>query len=311
MGQKKDNSLPAMKRGIISQLTNKVEEKAATTGSKTIVISEIKLPSSQPRRYFDPKKLESLAHSIKEHGILEPLLVRPIADGYELIAGERRLRAAEIAGLAEVPVVVLEIDDTQTDQIRLVENLQREDLNPLEETGGVLELLALRFEIPSSELVKLLLRMEHEEKGRVARNVTGSEKALVVEEVFDSLGKMTWQSFVRNRLPLLKLPKDLLEVLREGRLEYTKVIAVSKLKDEEVRKELLEVAISKNLSLKQIKEKIKELTKTETASSSLTEQINSISTKLKTSKALTDPKKKQRLEKLLEKWDKELDKILG
>ncbi len=323
MGQKKGNPLPNMKMGIISQLTNKVEVKATTTGIDRIAISQIRVLYSQPRRYFDKDKLDSLARSIKEHGILEPLLVRhnngngrnssngnnsaPGTPVYELIAGERRLRAAEIAGLAEVPVVVLDLDDNDAAQIRLVENLQREDLNPLEETGGVLELLALRLEILSTEVIKLLQRMEHEEKGRVARNVTGNEKSLVVEQVFSSLGKMTWQSFVRNRLPLLKLPEDLLEVLREGKLEYTKVKAINKLKDKEARKNLLEVAIANNLSLNQIKEKIRELTLVEETSSPLKEHLNTTFRRLKSSNALDDPKKQARIEKLLGQLDKLLD----
>jgi ParB family transcriptional regulator, chromosome partitioning protein len=129
--------------------------------SNTIAREQIKLDPNQPRRYFDPKKLEELAQSIKELGILEPLLVRPLNDGYyELIAGERRFKAAEIAGLSEVPCVVKEMDDDTVKQVQLIENLQREDLNAYEETIGILELLALRLKMTQDEVISLLNRIE-------------------------------------------------------------------------------------------------------------------------------------------------------
>ncbi|MBV6626473.1 MAG: ParB/RepB/Spo0J family partition protein [Rivularia sp. (in: Bacteria)] len=136
----------------------------ATSNNKTnntIASEKIKLDPNQPRRYFDQQKLSSLAQSIKELGILEPLLVRPLNDGlYELIAGERRFKAAGIAGLKEVPCVVKEMDDDTVKQVQLIENLQREDLNAYEETIGILELLALRLGITQSEVISLLNRME-------------------------------------------------------------------------------------------------------------------------------------------------------
>ncbi len=101
---------------------------------------------TQPRRYFDAEKLEQL---VKQHGISEPLLVRPLPDNqYELVAGERRYRAAVKLELAEVPVVVRELNDTEALQLALVENLQREDLSAVEKTEGILQLLALKLNLP-------------------------------------------------------------------------------------------------------------------------------------------------------------------
>ncbi|WP_245940007.1 ParB/RepB/Spo0J family partition protein [Stenomitos frigidus] len=101
----------------------------------------------QPRRYFDPEKLNQLAESIKQHGILEPLLVCFTAHGkYEIVAGERRYRAATMLGFTEVPVVIRDFSDQEALQVALIENLQREDLNPIEETEGILELVALRLQ---------------------------------------------------------------------------------------------------------------------------------------------------------------------
>ncbi|MHC5728871.1 MAG: ParB/RepB/Spo0J family partition protein, partial [Nostoc sp.] len=139
---KKDQPYSSQLKGVAALLGESFDQTQSTANSpNTIPISLIKLPASQPRRYFDPQKLEELSRSIQKLGILEPLLVRPLLSGdYELVAGERRLRASQIAGLTEVPVVVHDIDDITTYQVRLVENLQREDLNPLEETEGILEL---------------------------------------------------------------------------------------------------------------------------------------------------------------------------
>ena len=291
-----------MKSNVIGQYTGK-EANVISVNKNQIPISEIKLPSAQPRRYFDPERLESLAESIHEHGVLEPLLVRHKDDKYELIAGERRLKASQIAGRTEIPVIILDLDDTSATQVRLIENLQREDLNPLEETEGILELLSLQLGKKKEEVVKLLQRLEHEEKGKVARNVTGSENHNKIEQVFNSTARMSWKSFLRNRLPLLNLPSELLEALRGGRIEYTKAKEINKLKNEEARKELLEEAISSNLSLNQIKDKIKELSEVK-ETSELKKKVNTTFSRLKSSKALEDPKKKPKIEKLLQQLDK-------
>jgi ParB family chromosome partitioning protein len=211
-----------------------------------------------------------------------------------------------MAGLTEVPVVSREMDDKTTYQVRLVENLQREDLNTLEETEGILELLALRLAISVDETVKLLQKMENEAKGKITRNVTGNSQTLLIEEVFTALGSMRWDSFVRNRLPLLNLPPDVLEVVRSGRLEYTKARAIARVKDQETRIELLETAIDYNLSLSEIKRKVKEIEQqsesqsfSQTESTSLKERVDDTWRRFKQAKVWDDPKKKARIEKVL------------
>ncbi|MEL6164299.1 MAG: ParB/RepB/Spo0J family partition protein, partial [Cyanobacteria bacterium J06628_3] len=206
-----------MKSNVIGRYTDN-SAKVIPTSKNNLPISEIQLPDSQPRRYFGEEKLESLTESIRKHGILEPLLVRPKNGKYELIAGERRLRASKQAELTEVPVIILDLDDTQTSQIRLIENLQREDLNPLDETEGILQLLSIELKQEVSEVISFLHRMQNEAKGKVTQNVLGNEKQ-AVEDVFNSLGTIGWQSFVTSRLPLLNLPQDVLKALREGGLE--------------------------------------------------------------------------------------------
>ncbi len=223
-------------------------------------LTDIKLPDYQPRQYFDETKLEELAQTIKAHGVLEPLLVRslPSQNQYELVAGGRRYRAAKLAGLTEVPVIVLKLSDEQALEVAIIENLQREDLNPVEETEGILQLLAKRLKIKTSEVSPLLHQLQKQVRGRAANNVIGSETIEQIQAIFESLGLMELDSFIGNRLPLLNLPEDILEALRGGKIEYTKAKAIARVKDEETRKQLLEDAIANSLSLSQIRSLIKE-----------------------------------------------------
>ena len=116
--------------------------KTETTGSFSLPISQVESCSSQPRKHFDEASLAELAASIQEHGIIQPLTVRKLASGYyQIIAGERRWRAARLAGLSEVPVIVIEADDRKAAELAMIENLQREDLNPMEEAAGFQSLI--------------------------------------------------------------------------------------------------------------------------------------------------------------------------
>ena len=139
----------------------------------------------QPREYFDEAGLSELAASIAEHGVLQPLTVRRVGrDGYQIIAGERRWRAARIAGLSEVPARIIEADDRKATELALVENLQREGLNPVEEAAGYRTLM--------------------------------TEYGLTQEEVSDTVGKS--RSLVANTLRLLRLPEDVLVLLKDGEI---------------------------------------------------------------------------------------------
>jgi ParB family transcriptional regulator, chromosome partitioning protein len=273
--------------------------------SGSIAIAQIKLPDSQPRRYFDQHKLEELSRSIKELGILEPLLIRPLSGSdYELVAGERRYKAAQLAGLTEVPVVIREMDDITTSKVQLVENLQREDLNPIEETEGILDLLALQLEWSRNEVTSHLNKMRnvcdrYSENSDLRHSVMSQQETQAIEELFTSLGRMGWESFVKNRLPLLKLPEVLLNALREGKIEYTKARAIALVKDEDKRQELLQAAISENLSLTQINERIQAIKETVPVSNSLKERYKQTLPRLQKYKVWDNPKKHKALEKLL------------
>ena len=138
MASKKPSGLG---RGLGALLGDDVLQ-TETTGSLSLPISQVESCSSQPRKSFDEVTLAELADSIREHGIIQPLTVRKLASGYyQIIAGERRWRAARLAGLQEVPVVVIEADDKKAAELAMIENLQREDLNPIEEASGFQSLI--------------------------------------------------------------------------------------------------------------------------------------------------------------------------
>ena len=116
--------------------------KTESSGSLSLPISQVETCSSQPRKRFDDESLQELADSISQHGIIQPLTVRRLSSGYyQIIAGERRWRAARLAGLQEVPVIVIEADDRKAAELAMIENLQREDLNPMEEAAGFQSLI--------------------------------------------------------------------------------------------------------------------------------------------------------------------------
>ena len=167
------------------------EPTVRSTSPQTLQLDRIVTSATQPRRYFDPEKLEQLTQSVKEHGILEPLLVRSLPDNrYELVAGERRYRAATAAGLTEVPVVIKELTDSEALQLALIENLQREDLNPIEETEGILQLLALKLESDTEGVISLLNQLANAKRG-FTDNVVRNEKQQLIEAVFTTVGRLS------------------------------------------------------------------------------------------------------------------------
>jgi ParB family chromosome partitioning protein len=264
-------------------------------GTEVVPLSVL-VPQAQPRRRFE--NLEALAESIREKGVLQPLLVRPLGDGrYAIVAGERRYRAAKMAGLAEVPVRVLDLSEKEARLLALVENLQREDLNPYEETLGVLDLLSEELGKTREEVVALLHRMRDEARGKVPRNVAGNSEAQKVEAVFKALGRMTWESFVRHRLPLLGLPEDLRAALEEGTIPYTAALELKKVKDPEARARLLEEAKG-GLSLRELRARVREALRREQAPHPLPKKVAARLARLDL-EALP-PEKRKRVEAYLE-----------
>ncbi len=145
----------------------------ATENVTKLKLSQIEPNRDQPRKAFDNEKLNLLADSIAEHGIIQPLTVRPFGEGYQIVAGERRWRAARIAGLTEVPVRIMELSDIETMQIALIENLQREDLNPIEEAMGYQELIE-RFNMKQEDVAKKV--------GKARSSVTNALRMLTLPD---------------------------------------------------------------------------------------------------------------------------------
>jgi ParB family chromosome partitioning protein len=221
-------------------------------------IDQILLTDDQPRKHFNPRPMTQLTQSVRIHGIIEPILVRPVEDDlYELVAGERRYRAAQAAGLTEVPVVIRELSREEAMELALVENLQREDLNVVEETEGIVLLLSLRLQCSAEDVPPLLHRL-----AKFSDNVVGTSGEIIInhiQDVFDGLGTMTWKSFATHRLPLLNLPIHILEALRAGQIAYTKARAIAKVKETQQQEALLQDAIADKLSLRDIKTRIASL----------------------------------------------------
>lgn len=277
------------------------EKFSTSTAAIFIPIEKVVREPNQVRRYFDVQKLANLTESVRQVGIIEPLCVCPMSDGrYKLVAGERRYRAAITAGLTEVPVVVRELSVREALEISLVENLQRDDLNPVEETEGILQLLSIRLGLSVSEAITVLYKMKNEEEGRVRENVFPNQEDLTIKEVFTALGRMSWQSFISSRLPLRNLPEDILEVLRQGRIDYTKARAIARVKNEQERQNLLQDVLKQNLSLTQIRERQVSLSTLATEeSTTLRNRFKQINQRLHKAKLWNDVKKSKRLEKLL------------
>lgn len=196
------------------------EADAETAGMRpdsTLPIDEIKPNKGQPRKTFRAEELAELADSIKQNGILQPLLVRKKGTGYEIVAGERRYQAAKAAGLTEVPVVIREISDDDVFKLALIENLQRSDLSPLEEAQGYRQLI--------------------------------KEKGLTQEELAKILSKS--RSAITNTLRLLDLPREVQELVEEGKLTAGHARAILAVPSEEGRIQLAQKVVAERLSVRQ------------------------------------------------------------
>ena len=189
-----------------------------SNSSVMLKISEIEPNRSQPRKDFDENSLSDLAQSISQHGLLQPLLVRPLPiGGYQIVAGERRYRACRMAGLTEVPVTIRELSDTETMELALIENLQREDLSPIEEALGYKALI--------------------------------DEHGFSQEEVATSVGKS--RPAIANSLRILKLPDSVLEYVKQDKISAGHARALLMLDNEKDMLELAELIYKKDLSVRQ------------------------------------------------------------
>ena len=197
-------------------------------GAVSLPISQVEPGLNQPRKRFDPETLAELADSIRIHGIIQPLTVRRLSTGYyQIIAGERRWRAAKDAGLREVPVVIIEADDKKVMEIGLIENLQREDLNPVEEAQGYQTLM--------------------------------EEYGLTQEQVAQQMGKS--RPAITNTLRLLALPEEVMALVEEGSLSAGHARAILGAPSPALQKEAAKRVVESQLSVRQTEALIKALQK--------------------------------------------------
>lgn len=224
MGAKKGG----LGRGLDALFADNSIEEIASTSAVKLKIMDIEPNRDQPRKIFDEDALAELADSIAKHGVIQPLLVRPMPDGsYQLVAGERRWRASRMAGLTEVPVVIKELSDDEAMALALIENLQREDLNAIEEAQGIKALM--------------------------------DTLSLTQDEAAERVGKS--RPAVANALRLLKLPDSVIALVSDGKLSPGHARALLGFKDEQDIIETADLIIEKGLTVRDVEKLVKKRNK--------------------------------------------------
>lgn len=215
-------------RGLDALFADNSIEEIASTSAVKLKIMDIEPNRDQPRKIFDEDALAELADSIAKHGVIQPLLVRPMPDGsYQLVAGERRWRASRMAGLTEVPVVIKELSDDEAMALALIENLQREDLNAIEEAQGIKALM--------------------------------DTLSLTQDEAAERVGKS--RPAVANALRLLKLPDSAIALVSDGKLSPGHARALLGFKDEKDIIETADLIIEKGLTVRDVEKLVKKRNK--------------------------------------------------
>lgn len=222
-----------MKKGLGKGLDsifadNYIEVAASNEGVQTLRLSEIEPKSDQPRKHFDEEALQQLAESIKQYGLLQPIIVRESSGGfYQIIAGERRWRASKMAGLTEVPVVIMYADALKSAEIAIIENIQRQDLNPYEEASAYKSLM--------------------------------EQYGLTQEQVSERVGKS--RAAIANTIRLLDLDDEVLEMLKTGDISAGHARALLGLKDKEKVVDIAVQILERSLSVRDTEDLIKKLNK--------------------------------------------------
>ncbi len=213
-------------RGIESLFTENSLEEINTSSVEKVKLVDIVPNKDQPRKKFNEAALKELSDSISQHGVIQPLLVRPLSGGtYQLVAGERRWRASRMAGIKEVPVVIKELTDEEASVLSMIENLQREDLNAIEEADGIKYLM--------------------------------TKYGLTQEEVSEKVGKS--RSAVANALRLLKLPETVSEYVKDNIISAGHAKALLPLENEEKMITLCNIIIKDNLSVRETEKLVKNM----------------------------------------------------
>lgn len=212
----------AAQGGDLQSVINAIEKKAPQLSQVQVPLKDIRPNPYQPRKHFDEEKLNELAQSIREHGIFQPIILKESVQGYDIVAGERRYRAASIVGLEEVPAIIVDFSDQQMMEIALLENIQREDLNAIEEAQAY------------QAMMKKL--------------------KLTQEELSKRVGKS--RAHIANTVRLLKMPKKLQDYVLEGQLTMGHIKPLITI-DEKKALEVAQKAIDKQLSVREVEDIVK------------------------------------------------------
>ncbi len=215
------------KRGLGRGISALIPQQQGVTEQKKIIflsLDQVKPNPFQPRKEINSHNLEELVQSIKEKGIIQPILVRRKGDGYELIAGERRLRAAKVLNLKEIPALIKEVDDEESLELALIENIQRQNLNPIEQAKAY-QYLINKFEITQERLAEIM------GKARVS---------------------------ITNILRLLRLPQEVQEEIKRGKLSFAHARALLEIEESVVQQELTREIIANSLSVKELENIIRQ-----------------------------------------------------
>lgn len=223
LGKGLDSMIPPKATSRATKDSLKNESQISKTGETILKINEVEPNKKQPRKFFNEEALQELSESIKQHGIVQPLVVAKKDDYYEIIAGERRWRAAKLAGLKEVPVVIKDYSPQEIMEVALIENIQREDLNPVEEARAY-ENLIKEYNLKQEELAQ-----------RVSKS----------------------RSAITNSLRLLKLSDEVLDMLMEETISSGHARALLALKDKDQQLQVAEKIISDKLSVREIEKIVK------------------------------------------------------
>ncbi|MCB6993934.1 ParB/RepB/Spo0J family partition protein [bacterium 210820-DFI.6.37] len=199
-------------------------EESQEKGISYIDINDIKPNENQPRKAFDEEKLDELAVSIKEHGLIQPVILRKVKKGFEIVAGERRWRACRKAGLKEIPCIVKDLTDEENALLAIIENMQREDLNPIEEAEGINQMI--------------------------------TSFGMTQEQVSKSVGKS--RPYITNSLRLLKLPEQIRDMVSQGKLTTGHARAIAGVSNGEKQIKLAEYAVKEEISVREMEKLIKE-----------------------------------------------------
>ena len=222
-----------MKKGLGKGLDsifaeNYIENTVKNEGVQTLSIIDIEPKKDQPRKYFDEEALNELAESIKQHGLIQPIIVREVGGGfYQIVAGERRWRASKIAGLTEIPAIIIDADALKAAELAIIENIQREDLNPFEEAQAYRSLM--------------------------------TQYSLTQEEVASKVGKS--RSAIANTMRLLDLPEEVLEMLQAQDISAGHARALLGLKDKDVIVDTAHKILIRSLTVRDTEDLVKKMNK--------------------------------------------------